>query len=92
MSEQIPDDVKFMISIPEALHFTKDGSALEVSTYGNIESADERRELIAEAHGISPDDVKQIDKSTAAGRLAVGFSKWRSSWDPQAQRIDPNLN
>lgn len=91
MAEQIPDDVKFMISIPEALHFTQDGAALEISTYGNTDN-DERRELIAEAYGISPDDVKQIDVGTAAGRLSVGFSKWRSSWDPHAQKTDPNLN
>lgn len=34
MSEQIPDDVQFMISVPQALHVTEDGPKLEVDTYG----------------------------------------------------------
>lgn len=92
MFEEIPDDRKFMVAIPKAILFTKEGLTLEVSTYGNIESADERKERIAEAYGISNDDVRQIDASTAVGRLSVGFSKWHSSWDPHAQKTNPNLN
>lgn len=91
MFEEIPDDVKFMISQPKAVHYTQDGPSLEINTYGNIDP-DERIEVIAKAHGVSPDDVKLMDNSTAAGRLVVGFSKWRSSWDPHANGADPNLN
>jgi hypothetical protein len=57
--------------------------------YGSDVSRDEAKERIADAHGIDPEAVALGEsemRSTAAGRISVGFSKWRSSWDPHAER------
>ena len=61
-------------------------------------SMEEAREMLADAHGVEPGDIAMGDEEmrrTASGRISVGFSKWRSSWDPdkeRAERGDPSMN
>lgn len=96
MSEAEKDGVIFQ---PTGIMHTEGGAMtnFQYAPTGDV-SHEQAREIIVDAHGIDPDSV-QLDgadtKRTAASRISVGFSKWRSSWDPHTERekgTDPTLN
>lgn len=55
---------------------------------------EELREIVADARGNDTDEVMFADElhRTPRGRKVIGFHRWRSSWDPRAEKGDPNLN
>lgn len=76
----------------EAVHHMGDETIFEIGTYSNM-NPEQQRELLADTLGLPPENIVDAsDTSTPRGKLMVGFRKWRSSWDPHAQKIDPNLN
>jgi|GEM_PF-2284750 hypothetical protein len=99
MSELSPDEDEYLISIPEAVHYTADGIITEADVYSNME-AERQREVIAGALDIPLEKVLFADEASAdprlerARRISVAFSsaRWSSSWDPDAAKGDPNLN
>jgi hypothetical protein len=85
-------DFEFMIAESTGSMSTAEGDIIHVESIGNI-GDEQRREVIAEAYGISPDQVVRNDRTTdRRRRIAVGFHKWRSGWDPHAEKTDPTLN
>ncbi|MEX1995485.1 MAG: hypothetical protein WD887_01785 [Candidatus Saccharimonadales bacterium] len=92
MSEHSPEN-KFIVNIDRAIHHTPEGIITESDVYTNL-PPEEAREHVAELYDMPPEDVFFGGEAptSKAGRLAVGFSKWRSSWDPHAPKSDPNLN
>jgi len=84
---------KYFIGQEMAVTHTTDGSFVELG-YDTNRTTDEVREIVAEHYEVEPDAVTVDGERprTSAGRMAVAFSKWRSKWDPHAEKINPNLN
>ncbi len=91
--------VPFVAGQYENVTYLADGtSVVEGSCVGNV-GPEEAREMLADAHGTSPDNVimTRVDgqpydaPSARLGRTSVAFSssRWRSSWNPGA---DPSQN
>jgi hypothetical protein len=93
MSDPESSNFEFVYAEPQAVHHTVDGSFLEVKGFSNV-SHEREREILAEGYGIEPDQLVDMDdrRNQRGRRLSVGFSKWRSSWDPHAAKSDPSLN
>ena len=91
MSEKNPED-NFIVVEPRAVHYDANGRPkMEVGLYGNQEP-EARVEMLAERLGVPKEKIERMDRSTKRGRVAVGFSRWRSKWDPHANKSNPNLN
>ena len=96
MTEGAPEERKYLIDTPTSVHYGADGqlSAIEGYFQTNLDK-ETAREVLAEGHVNTPDRIHFKDDPVRRGqRVSVGFSKWRSSWDPHAEKpqSDPNLN
>lgn len=99
MTELYPDEDEFLVSIPKAIHYTKDSKIIEANVFSNMD-IDRQREAIAKMEDIPLENVMPVDepnlnpKLERARRMSVAFSssRWLSSWDPHADKGDPNLN
>ncbi len=99
MSELSPGEDEFLDSIPRAVHYTQDDKIIEANVFSNMD-IDRQREVIAEMEDIPLENVMPADepnlnpKLERARRMSVAFSSSRclSSWDPHADKGDPNLN
>jgi biopolymer transport protein ExbD len=95
---ETPDEEKFIDFSYDSVVVGGDGhSEAYIKTRDTNASREEAREMMAAAHGMDPADVViGADEKKAyrqrTGRLAVGFSRWNSSWDPGAEQGDPTLN
>lgn len=91
MSE-MPEN-KFIVNVDRAVHHTPEGVITESDVYTNL-PPEEAREHVAELYGTTTERILFGDeiRTSKVGRVAVGFSKWRSSWDPHAPKGNPTLN
>lgn len=91
---------KFIQDKIRGVHVGADGSAVVHGTIAhNYDSFEEAKERMAEVHGVNAEDIvfdrdanynEGMSSANAAGRMAVGFRKWNSSWQPSGG--NPNLN
>lgn len=87
------EEPEILIAVPEAVHHTLDGSVLEIGVYGNVESEQRRTEILCEGYGVDASQISaEGDTHSRGARMSVGFRKWRSTWDPHANNINPSLN
>jgi hypothetical protein len=93
MAEDEPK-IQFLSSELSAMHCTRDGALAEIAVVTNIESESEQREVISEAYGVEPEYIHKAGSypDSSIGRVAVGFRRWNSNWDPHAENADPTLN
>ncbi len=91
MEQGNSDEFKYLAVQSEGLHFTPDGTFLELGVHSNIEDPEERIEVLADVLGTDPENIIDSNSKDPRARAVIGFSKWRSNWDPHAQG-DPNLN
>jgi len=78
---------------PEAVHHTAEGSFLEVHGFTGIEDHGVVDDTVKGIFGADVEIIRDGDRSSSsAGRIAVGFSRWNSSWDPDAKKGNPTLN
>ncbi len=74
--------------------FTGEDRAAAIIGYDTNLPKDKAREKLSDEYGLPPEKIF-LDGETGgskASRLAVGFSKWRSNWDPHSKTADPNMN
>lgn len=93
MSDPESSPIEIVFAETQAVHHTEDGSFLEIKGFSNVEPGREHQ-ILAESFGVEPDALIDINdrRNVKARRLSVGFSKWRSSWDPHKDRTDLSLN
>lgn len=94
MSETNEDMPKAIILEPETVLATSEGNLHTGVCRGFNVDPEEMRDCIAEAGGVDPDDVSlgTEEAERKFGRTAVGFTRWNSSWVPEADKVDPSLN
>ena len=103
MEDKIPEapfyvvsEEPFVAETIRAIHHIDGNNYIEGGVLSSADlSADEVKEVLAEAHDSEPSSFllgeKEI-RASARGRMVVGFSRWNSSWDPAASGIDPSMN
>jgi len=95
--EGFPDsaEAKALRAEAEQVTFLADGRRITEGHVNSLNmSEDEVRDIMAEAHGVGPENIYlSPSKSGTTGRSrSVGFRRWSSSWNPHAEMGDPNLN
>ena len=85
-----------IIPIANAIHHINGNTFVEGAVLHDASADDDGvREAIASAYGGDADQVilgMDEIRNNKAARVMVGFRKWRSNWDPHAQKGDPNQN
>ncbi len=89
---------EFMAVRPTGAFVTPEGALSTGDLISNFDDRDRQKQALAEAYEVSPVDIVFPDSepdhpvARRGRRLQVAFSRWNSSWDPQAAPADPNLN
>jgi len=95
MTEREPGEAPYVVSRIDAVHHTVEGSVIDFTVNSNLDEA-VVTQVLSEIYGIPAEDIygpsHSNNSARSLGRVMVGFRKWRSDWDPHAQKIDPNLN
>ena len=82
-------DFEFLYARETGHMSTAEGDYVNIETHHNL-SDGESRELIADAWGVSPDQVIEADRDARRAGRAVAFTRWNSSWDPRAEKSELN--
>jgi hypothetical protein len=83
-----PEQPKILIDEPDSIVVDAEGKTSVVGMYHSNMSTEEAREALAALYGTDPEKIRLGRDRTGP----VGFRRWNSSWDPHAERSDPNLN
>ena len=85
-------EIDFLAARIETVHATSEGTFIELGIISNLERQ-EQKEILADAWGVEPEQIIEAgSREHSIGRIAVGFRRWRSSWDPRGPTADPTLN
>lgn len=96
-SPEVGDETKIVTGQINGLVSTDNGNFYTGRTNFSLNSSpDDIREGLSAIHGVEPSQIILGDREIEqrAGRTAVGFSKWNSSWVPgiDKDKVDPTLN
>jgi len=85
-------DFEYVFVTPESHLSTSDGDITVYRASGNVDG-ERTKEMMAAAYGMDKDELAiESESRDQRSRVAVAFSKWRSSWDPHTPKGDPDLN